>query len=389
MDKFLQKNGSIIFSIDTFSIVYENATLNEIFKSLKIDSTLLPDFEQIMHDHFQTMVAYGAIFAFSVHKLGFQIKWDDVSRFIFSSDTDGSTFFDTRLPFVRVDSMGTACDNLRSFGINVEDLLFNKLDLPSEATYHFTRCDFAYDLFDHCPNFIDDCINIFNVYGKMNFSGCTVSVGCSRPIGVSVRTHDQKSVYFGKGSSNRCLRVYDKRMEQEKHNAYNAENFKFYNQLHYMPESWIRIELQVRREQFCHELLLAADSLRIFRYIYDNFAVRAGWGREVPICDEWKQLFDWDQIPLIIQNANWVERYVDPVSVATAYVSNVALSSILVFVSHYGFSGLMKLLNDELIRWQTDPNLAYKFNRFRMRAYGSNRPPEHILKNTEGFYFLD
>lgn len=388
MEKILEKNGSIIFSIDSFSIVFQNSSIGDVLNAMRLKDHLWPGYEEIIHSWFSQMMGYGAVKSFAVHKLVFEVKSEDAWKLCCDEITDVS-FFDLKLPYIRLSAQGEACDNLRSFGVNVEQLCFNKLDLPNDAMYHFTRCDFAYDLFDYKPRLIEDLIECAHKYGKWDYSGCHVIVGASRPLTFSARTGDQKTVYIGKGGSQKCLRTYDKKMQYEQLGIYNSEKFKFYKDLHYLPESWIRMELQIRREKMAHDVLNIADSLGIFKWIFEEFAIRAGEGNNIPVCDLWLNLFEWEKISVIIQNANCVEEYHDYLGQAESYLANVAMSSMVLFCMHHSFSELQKMMNDWLINIQRNPDLNYKFKRLLYRAYGGRSEPKHALKNTEGFYFIE
>lgn len=205
----------------------------------------------------------------------------------------------------------------------------------------------------------------------------------------SARTGDQKTVYIGKGGSNKCLRVYDKKMQHEQRGDYNSKHFKHYNSLHYMPESWIRMELQLRREKITHDVLSIADAKGIFKWIFDEFAIRAGEGNNKPVTDLWLNLFDWEKISAIIQNANCIEEYHDYLGQAESYLANVAISSMAIYGLHHGGSSLIKLVNDWLDVIQRNPNLNYKFRRLLYRAYGGRSEPTHGVRNTEGILFIE
>lgn len=388
MEKIMEKNGTIIFSIDSFSVVFSNSSIGDVLNAMRLKDHLWPGYEEIIHSWFSQMMSYGAVKSFAVHKLVFEVKAEDAFK-LCGDDINDVSFFDVKLPYIRLSAQGEACDNLRSLGVNVEQLCFNKLDLPLDCVYHFTRCDFAFDLLDYKPRLIEDLIDCANQYGKWDFSGCHVIVGQSRPLTFSARTGDQKTVYIGKGGSNKCLRVYDKKMQSEQRGIYNSENFKHYNSLQYMPESWIRMELQLRREKITHDVLSIADAQGIFKWIFEEFAIRAGEGNNKPVTDLWLNLFDWEKIPLIIQNANYIEEYHDFLGQAESYLAGVAISSMALFAAHHGTSCLIKMINDWLDIIQRNPDLQYKFRRFRYRAYGGLSEPTHLVKNTEGIYFVE
>lgn len=394
MTNIKQKNGNIIFSIDTLSIVYENASINDILKSLQLDDKYCDGYEGVLLNSFCTSLGYSVDLRFSLHGVGFQLRMNDLKTFYPSLDDiqheDPDLFFQTKFPYCRVDAMGTPLDNLRSLGINVEQIVFNPLNVPSDVTYHFTRCDFAFDLFDHQPAFIDDLIGSCNDIGVYGSTGLTCPIGYHH-MGVSFRIGDQKTILFGKGRSDRCLRIYDKLLEQTRHGTLNIANFKFYKQLGRLPQSWIRIELQVRREKTCHQIIECShgDSLRVFRYIYDNFALRSGFGRDVPVADVWVDLFDWEVIPAIIQNVNCVELYVDPVVRSRNYIYSVALTSLITVLANDGYDSLRNYINDCMGQWQSDPAYRDKWNRLFKRLINPMDPPRYLnLNNQNGLYFI-
>lgn len=393
MEKICQKDGSIIFSIDSISIVFENVSVFDCFKALKIDDKLSDEYSGILINSFITSLGYSADIRFQIHGVGFQLRGNDVKQFYpdlsIISQLDPDQFFDLKFPYVRIDAMGIALDNLRSLGINVEELVFTPLDVPIGSTYHFTRCDFAFDLFDHQPHFLDDVRDFCDRFGFISDGVSCVLIGQSRPVSYSIRTGDQKTIYIGKGRSDKCLRLYDKKMEQQRIGSYNADSFKFYHMLKYLPDSWIRIELQCRREATCHDLIYGSygDPLRIFRFIFDKYAMREKKGREVPVSDVWLRLFDWDVIPLIIQNANYVSLYIDPVTRARKYLYSVAFTSLALVWAIDGIDAIRDVVNNSLFEWQTNPQLYYKFARWRSR-FNPMESPGHLYKNERGIYFL-
>lgn len=393
MEKIRQKDGAIIFSIDTISIVFENAAIFDVFHALKLDDKYSEGYEAVLKDAFCTSLGYSTDLRFSMHGVGFQLRTNDLRSFYPEIEMikreDPDVFFQIKLPYIRIDAMGGALDNLRSFGTDIEQLCFNPLDVPEDVTYHFTRCDFAFDLFDHQPKFIDELIDLCYSSGIQTPYGLGVLTG-SRSVNVSIRTGDQKTVYIGKGRSDRCLRVYDKKMEYERSGSMNAEKFKFYDQLKYIPNSWIRIELQVRREQTCHTLLNMSegDPLRIFRYIYDNYAIRLEPGNNKPVAAAWLNLFDWEVIPRIIQNANCSVLYMDPVERARDYLYNTMPSVLISVIANYGYDAIREHLNNLLELWQSDPEFENKWARLRYRTFNPKSPPKYLHRNAKGIYFI-
>ena len=68
--------------------------------------------------------------------------------------------------------------------------------------------------------------------------------------------------------------------------------------------SWFRIELQTRRKS-ATEFLFGTDGdlKRVLRTVFDNYKFIDRSGRVLPFIEN---LYDWEKIPAIIQNANFV-----------------------------------------------------------------------------------
>lgn len=391
------RTGSIIYSIDTISIVFNNCSIVDVFNSLHLPYESDPDYDRMLADSFYRASGYSSDLVINYCGCGLQIHAKDIYAYYTNLDKvieeDVSVFSTLKWPYIRLDAMGGALDNLRSLGFDVEQVIMSPLDVPEDGSYHYTRCDFAFDLFDYAPMFIDDIREAARLYGGRPSFDSPYVVWCNgfaRGIGFSSRTGDQDTIYLGKGSGDRCLRLYDKKLEQG--SSYNADKFKFYGQLGYLPESWIRIELQTRRD--VGQLLIdqsKGDALSIFRFIYDHYGIREGQSVNNPVCKIWLDLFDWDVIPRIIQNANCVTVYYDPVDRAETYVDLVATSSIVRLVANYGWEWLIEHINDNIIKRQksTDIGLLRSWTKLYSSTFSPKRPsPSHWKVTSDGFKYL-
>lgn len=213
-------------------------------------------------------------------------------------------FFNFRFDKMRVDVSGKGLDFLRSKHVDIEDLARNKLTNHG-FNYHITRCDFAYDLINYKENFIRDVRALCKAYESARGR---ISVGnddvISNQISRKWRSVEgsEDIIYIGAGEE--MIRIYDKKLEQEEKKRFSSECP--YTVDGELPRSWIRIELETKREHaqrlldsptYCTEFVL--------KYIYKHYAIRAG-DRNCKVSDVWIDLYDWREIAYIIQNANFV-----------------------------------------------------------------------------------
>lgn len=304
---------------------------------------------------------------------------------------DPIEFFNKPLGYIRLDLMGKALDYLRSSGIDIDSLVFVPLDskLPPDAAYHYTRLDFAYDLLDYKPQFLKLCKTACHLYESPNHR---LSItGSDTGVSWSERNGDQDTLYLGKPAGNKLLRIYDKKLQFDQANRYLTDSPYFYNDdsgVKIVPSSWIRIELQTRREKDCHNLLFGknASFLSIFKFIYEHYAIKEGQGLNVPICDFWTDLFDWNYIPSIIQNANCAV-YVNPFERASNYISGCALGPIMQVYAQIGPRAFIIWMEQQLSFMQSAPvgsSVNRRLNRILDKILFSNHGtfPEYLIKDS-------
>lgn len=343
-------SGCIKTKIDWFTAVFEDCTISDILVNFPdLASRITGDFTSVWSQHFLVSRGYCSEVCFSIEGASFMVRFDDVYKDL-DDKTDAFEAFNTVFRRIRLDMSGKCLDNFRAMGYNVDVDLWKPFELPETAAYHVTRCDFAFDLLDYQENFYHDTIAALRQYGDEEM-GTVGVIGFQRAMKYQVNYGASSIIRFGSSNSDKQLRIYDKDKQLRLTN-------KVQTQYQY-EKSWIRIELQARREH-AHGLLYGenANFESVFKFIFQNYGIRQGRGMDSGAIKAWTDLFDWEVIPTIIQNANFVNK-ISQIEKATDFIKNVALKSILVYVSHHGLAALTRLIQDEFLRLQglsDDPN---------------------------------
>lgn len=216
---------------------------------------------------------------------------------------------------IRCNISGSGLAFLRGLGFEIAkkcnpDVWFDP-ETGEKFIFHLTRCDFAFDLINYKPEFLDKCID--HCRTQHTYADRIALLNGGTGLRYSYRLGDQKTLYLGSPRSEKLLRIYDKRLEyiDKKTKAYIKDN-PYHN-----PDSWIRVEWQCRNE-FAHGLFFSTDCdgnffekvqfMSVFRQIYERYCfsdmTSSYWNRQpAPF---WHELFDWDVIPRIIENNNFV-----------------------------------------------------------------------------------
>ena len=299
----------IKYKIDWWTIIFNNVSPNEVFDALGIDHFRNEEVIKAFNERYLKSAGYELDFTIKFQFGHMTLHYHDIliSLQSYSLDNiDQITFFDTVFPYIRFDLSGECLDTLRCRDIEVDSIAFKPLIMPDrkEAAYHYTRCDYAFDLLNYCPEFVDQLMlqvrelrdpetyRVFN--GKYSGLKAQIHDGC-----------DSRTVYLGSKGGQKLLRVYDKRF-QYRNKLSEIPYYILEDGQKIYPFSWIRIELQTRKataESVCQTS--GGDFMQIFRYIFDNFALTTG-RRSKEISVLWLNLFNWSTIKPIIQNANFV-----------------------------------------------------------------------------------
>ena len=282
--------SGIYTKIDWYSAMFEDMSFMDVLRWLKLD-VYVSDFLIGMRER---LSGFDEMFVFSYEGINLETR-----QFNFFGDQLSENCFEKKIPKIRLDISGSGLEFLRSTGMDPDVYLRQEENIPQP--FHCTRCDFAYDLINYKPEFLDQLIDYARNHHTAADRLCVYKLNTG--IKYSIRTGGQKTIYLGASTSDKMLRVYDKRLQfidpstqvYKKQNPYNN------------PDSWIRIELQTRNKT-AHGLCYGkGDMLSIFRYVYETYQfsdVENTTQHNRRPAAFWQDLFDWEQIPRIIQNAN-------------------------------------------------------------------------------------
>ena len=298
----LDNDGKIYAKIDWLTVVFHDCCMNDVLAWLNL-SDCVTDFCLSCYEQSR---GYDQVFRFNYNN----ILLETASFNFYNQDLDVS-IFDAVVPKIRLDLSGTALDYLRSIGINMDSYRFTAPKLPEGGSYHFTRCDWAFDFINYKPEFISCLIDHINTH---KLPSERVPLASTRgAISCKVVSVGQRTVYLGSPHSDRMLRIYDKRMQYINLTTQTYTKANPYGD----PDSWFRIEWQTRNK-FSHNLVLgvddqgrAADFKSILKDIFVRYAFADGTfdnhNIARPVVDFWNNLFDWQDIERrFIQNANFV-----------------------------------------------------------------------------------
>lgn len=346
----LDQTTGIFTKIDWYSAMFEDMSFMDVLRWLKLD-VYVSDFLIGMRER---LSGFDEMFVFSYEGINLETR-----QFNFFGDQLSENCFEKKIPKIRLDISGSGLEFLRSTGMNPDVYLRQEENIPQP--FHCTRCDFAYDLINYKPEFLDQLID----YARNNHTEadrlCVYQL--NNGLKYSIRTGGQKTIYLGASTSDKMLRVYDKRLQyiDPKTKLYKMQNP--YNN----PDSWIRIELQTRNKT-AHGLCYGeGDMLSIFRYVYDSYRfsdVENTHSHNRKPADFWTNLFNWEEIPRIIQNANSVESvtpYKDRVT--DCFFQRYIISFILTY-TRLGNEEFEKRINNFLLKIQdfSDPLNTRRFN---------------------------
>lgn len=252
----------IVGKLDWLTFIVKDSSIESIFEVFGISH--LVDFDdEILSTPFKRASNYDdrIVWQFNGISFDFSVYDNDVLE-------DDFDFFKSPLSTLRCDFSGSGLDYLRDEGVDV-DTIFRCYDLFvsnfGKDNFHCTRCDFAFDFVNFNGHFLDECFKY--VHNHQTKSGRLALVGVTGALCFSERHGDQETLYIGSPTSERMLRIYDKRLQFIDRNtdSYIVEN-GYSN-----PDTWIRLELQLRNKQADSILFGEGDLFSILRWIYDKY----------------------------------------------------------------------------------------------------------------------
>lgn len=377
--------------IDWYQAVFNDSTIEDVMTSIGANYLITDDVEKVLAERFYISEGYLTSLVFNFNGIIFKVRGYDLQQLLHEhglSDADELDVgvFEWLFPYINLTLSGQTLEFLRQSGVDVNTILFNPLPME-HGTYHVTRVDFAFDLVNYMPNFLDDCLD--QIKRSALPTGRLMSIGGKSGMCYTARVgNKEKTLYLGSTKSNKLLRIYDKNLQFATKQGSNP-----YRDGDVLPSSWIRLELQCRRESECHKLLYncEGDMMMILRYIYDNFALvesdGSAYGKERHVSECWKNLFDWEGIKKIIQNANCVEL-IDVLSRAENYVQNSAFSSLCIFAAFYSSFSILDLINSKFadLQLSNDPLDQRRFNTLLSKILSVNGDLPPYIKYEDGIY---
>ena len=360
-DNLSLSQKAILCRIDWYRSKFFNVTIDYVindFLNLGVDlsDTFLRDVYEINTNNNEGIVwRYNGIFIKTKHQY-----FND-----FEEALDASVFYRC-FSEIQLDVSGDGLRYLRSIGFDPE-VEFRKLPLISnddpehpEQIWRVTRVDFAFDLINYAPQFLQQCINwCLPICQDAYMNGEVPKVSTCGKGGAYVCNPSIKdqALYIGNRGGANYLRIYDKLYESKcKGKLIDVEGLEGFDHI----DSYIRIELECKRELPEQLLYGVGDYESIFKYIYEKYRFYDKHKRRV--AQFWVDLFDWETIGSIIQNAKWEEPVVTKENVICSIASNARLIS---FVKNFGFYALALLLQGECDSYigKTDRYTSYKMKK--------------------------
>lgn len=277
-------------------------------------------------------------------------------------------FYDKKLKWIKTDISGAGLDYIRNKGFDIDRMIFGlrnascKVCEVPESPFHVTRVDIAFDLINFMPEFLDESVNLCHQYGNCNSVRVRGTGNTKKPISWSFREGNQKTLYLGSSGSDKLCRIYDKKLQFDQApnkwlscpyvkikgcppgtflNEYSDDVLK--NAERENPQSWLRIEAQLRNDPANMIVDSENDFLKIFKWIYDQFGILDD--PKAKTCTLWDSMFDWGKIPSIIQNANCVEQPPDYIKSSERYIFGNGLSLLLIQMAKLGPSAFIQYTN--------------------------------------------
>lgn len=294
----IMQQSLIIPSIDWFQGVFNNVDFDYILHEfLGLDNCPYEDPEVMAA--IEIKLGYDAQCGFNYNGI---LITTSKNKLLTAQD-EGRDIFHCVFEAIQLKITGEGMRFLRSINPDIERELYELriIDYCDGAgSFHITRADFAFDLINYHIDFLGDLIAHLNGI-VMNGGRAVPVLSLGRPMKFEVRSGSQSTVYIGANRSSHLLRVYDKLIESKG----DLTKLPITLPDDFVLDSWCRIEMQTRNE-FAHYVFYgSADPEARFKQVYNEFAF-CDENREV--CDFWRDLFDWEQIPSIIQKAKlWTE----------------------------------------------------------------------------------
>lgn len=359
-DSFTSVGGrfpkSIIAKVDWYTIMFYDTSVEKVLDFYGLNNFLSNDLLSIYSDRYSQDSNIGKVIVLSICPgVRIEIMVNAIIHRLKIYNPEGLSFEELMcedLPSIRFDFSGSGLEFLRAGGYDVEYKFTRPTFVfaPSgEIVTQFgdikckiTRIDIAFDLLNWDSSFYDHSVDLLVKYGD----GKTGSVHlgestkkCNKTT-YSIHSGYNRTIYLGSASSDRLCRIYDKMFQWEQAKRKSLSDLPYVCSDGTLPESWVRIELQLRDrggraapEQLLHFAM--GDFSKMFSYYYHHYAICSEKGR---VAIEFASFFDWNEIPIIMQNANYKHAVVTKEEQLDRDLVRIA-SPLFNLCAHYGIEG--------------------------------------------------
>lgn len=389
--------------IDTYSVILYNVSIIEVLHHFNVPSS---EFEKIYSNGYKSsQVQMGDTFCWSHHGMRIDCKLDEFKRL---NKEPNFSALECKYSWVRFYLSAEGVDYVESLHPDADFSLQIAFCDPCfyeslTQDYHVTRCDFAFDFVNYEGTEFERLRKIllnaeFNEELSRNGRLYTGNPG---GISYKVSCGKQKTIYLGSETSERMLRIYDKKFQLFDPDTNQFDTDKIPRSILENERkifSWYRVELQTR-EDFAFRYLMSCGG--DFKYIMGEIAayfdVRKKDGKRIsPL----HKIFLWTERTLIIQNAKCGTRRTQ-LEVIKAYVKYVVLRKIHLMLVVYGKERFARFINDSVNERSHSDNLKKrarykdKFNAELndiLREEGIRLSPDgstpYAYLGDDGFYYL-
>lgn len=323
--------------VDNLTVMLHSITLKEAFEWLEIEDqidsfvldSMIGDFSRQGPDSISIM-CNGIRIELTKAALYNAVNWNE--------EWQVGDLLNVKISKVKVEFTGTGLRFMR------ENPEWSALKLVTKPFLHdqdhFTRIDFAFDLLNYRSDFLKQCISWCDNPENHTATG-RLRMMCGQPMVYEVRGGAVKTLYLGSPTSDRRLRIYDKKHEQG--NLLERSDFPDC-------DSWIRIEWQLRNAKangyhFQQITDVREFYLAVFKQLFDTYKFAEPKGRALVPCDFWLNLWNWEEIETIIQNAGFVNPSDIERGIEDAYNNAIKKLAELLPVSHRSPDDVLSDLN--------------------------------------------
>ncbi len=343
-------NEKIIPKFDYYTAVFRNHTLDEVLTYFKLENV----FDDFMKNMFTRSQGYMTSVILAYNNIQFSFDYAEYLTYKPSLDGVEPDLFNFNFKWIRADFSGQALDFMRkTFGYEFVDSFI--MARPDEKIrFDVTRVDIAYDFINYQPEFVQKMVDHM-MYCQQKGLARVPLMAQEGGNKYSVKFGNQLTIYIGATSSDRLLRVYDKKKQF-------CPDGVWKEQCPYMEnedcQSWFRIELQLRRDRAKSILYGDVTEIRnsyvddfflnVLRYIYDSYSFR---DIDIPIhrpviAEFWLNLWNWDNIPSIIQNFDYRSLKIRTTKETVEFNLRRNIKNIALFYALHGQQGIVDEIDD-------------------------------------------